>query len=157
MSKSKANDAHLYRGVSDVGDRINGGMIIPAGIEGEVTARYDGLISYDGKFQYGPSTDNTARAHQINTGTYGARCVSTSRSKMVAADFASNFGRVIGWVYVIDEARLAQFGIIAKEFIDPLYDEAEVTLILPNEDPLPQELIVKKYRVDSSGDPVDEY
>lgn len=76
---------------------------------------------------------------------------------MVAADFASNFGRVIGWVYVIDEARLAQFGIIAKEFIDPLYDEAEVTLILPNEDPLPQELIVKKYRVDSSGDPVDEY
>lgn len=147
---------YLYRGVSDFADLRNGGTIFPVGDQAEVTAKYDGGITHNGHFTRGPSTDNAARAHQLKTGQYGARCVSTSRSKAIAADYATDYGIVTGWVYVIDESRLTEFGIIAKEFVDSQYDEAEVTLIFPNTAPLPAELILRKYRVDKHADPLDE-
>ena len=47
-------------------------MIFPAGDQAEVTAKYDGGITHNGHFTYGPSIDNAARAHQLKTGQYGA-------------------------------------------------------------------------------------
>lgn len=158
----KEEPHYLYRGVCDEQHNRNKGKIIPSGSKVEVIALYDGAISANGHFTLGHSQENTARAHQISSGAYGACAVSTSRSLKEACGFAStlNMGEKVsacwGWVYVIDSHLLAVHKIAIQEFQDSLYPtELEVTLLPQTPDSLPEDLIVCRLRVDPGGLPVD--
>ncbi len=138
----------LYRGVSMEMDNKNGGRILAKGSSHAVTPRLDGKWTFDGKFNFGPSESNTARAHQIESGLYGGSGVSTSRSEKVAIDFATRKGTKRGYVYVIDEDQLEARGIATYEFSNPQHPEQhEVTLILKHSLELPEQVILKKYEV----------
>lgn len=149
----------LYRGVSKDMDEGNQGRLLPKGSELEITPLYDGNIKYDGTFTYGPTADNAARAHQIKTGLYNGRFVSTSKCERTAICFATNGYTKPGFVYVIDSTLLEKYNIIAKEFSDPLHPEhSEVSLALAIDStppgkiiPLPKEIVIDKYEVNSDG------
>ncbi|GAA5013024.1 hypothetical protein GCM10025794_01220 [Massilia kyonggiensis] len=79
----------------------------------EVVALFDGRWKADGTIVAGPTQSNTARAHQLDTGLYGGCGVSTSRLESVAIKFATGDGIEDGFVYVIDEMKLAEAGIAA--------------------------------------------
>jgi len=141
--------AKLYRGVNRELDQQNGGRLGPRGHRASVVMRYDDGIygmKHDGKFTYGASGDNAARAHHLKPGLHDECWVSFSRSLQVATRFATRDGEVPGFVYVVDEDLLARSGVIAKEFSDPQYpDEIEVSLRAADNRDLPLELIVAKH------------
>lgn len=138
----------LYRGVCKEMDAKNQGRIIASGSTSHVTAKHDGNIRRDGKFTYGPSAKNTARAQQINKGLYDASAVSTSTSEDVAKHFATSGNTEDGFVYVIDASKLADAGILSFQFPDPeCPHELEVTLVLSVQDSIPSDLILEKYEV----------
>lgn len=142
----------LYRGVNKILDEQNGGFLLPLGSVVEVTPLRDGRIHRDGRFRRVPCESNTARAHQIDTGLYGGCGVSTSRSEDRAIFFATSGRTENGFVYVIDESRLAEVNVSAYEFSDPIYPhEQEVTLIERSGGALPQSIILDKYEVDHTG------
>lgn len=140
----------LYRGVCKVMDAQNQGRILAKGSTSQVRVKHDGIIKYDGKFAYGPSTVNTARAQQINGSPYDPSAVSTSTSEDVAKRFATTGNTEDGFVYVIDASKLATVGILPLEFPDPEHPhENEVTLVLSLQDSIPPDLIIRKYEVKS--------
>lgn len=140
----------LYRGVCKVLDAQNQGRIFAKGFTHQVTAKHDGKIRRDGKFTYGPSISNTARAQQIDGSPYDPSAVSTSTSELVAKRFATSGNTEDGFVYVIDADKLARAGILSFEFPDPAHaHEMEVTLVLSLQNYIPSDLIVRKYEVQS--------
>ncbi len=140
----------LYHGVNKAMDADNQGVIRPKGSTSKVAAKYDGKIRHDGKFSYGYSEANAARAQQIDDSPYDPRAISTSSSEAIAKYFATTGNTEDGFIYVIDAERLAQEGILAFEFADPEHPhEQEVTLVLQSHDFVPPALIVKKYEVKS--------
>jgi hypothetical protein len=142
----------LYRGVDEFTDRKNGGRLVPKGTAVEVTPVFDGKWAFDGKFNFGASQNNTARAHQIDSGLYGGCGVSTTRSEEKAVFFATYNNSRDGYVYVIDEDLLRDASIDCYEFQDPEYpDEEEVTLIENAGGPLPDSIIVEKYALHANG------
>lgn len=144
----------LFRGVSKILDCKNDGLIKPSGEVKNVVALHDGTIKYNGTFTYGNSLPNTARAHQLKSGLYGAAGISTSRSEQIAIRFATSRYRQEGYIYVINEDLLQEAGIEALEFENSAYpNQKEVTLILPDsEEHLPSSLILEKYAVKSNGE-----
>jgi hypothetical protein len=142
----------LYRGVDKKTDAANGGKLVPKGKNVKVIAQYDGRWKMDGKITLGPTQSNTARAHQLETGLYGGCGVSTSCSEKVAIRFATGGGFEEGFVYVIDEAKLADANVATWEFADAAEpQEQEVTLIPLDGQALPQSILVDKYDVTSEG------
>lgn len=141
----------LYRGVCKAMDAQNQGRILAKGSTHQVTAKHDGKIRRDGKFTYGPSISNTARAQQIDGSPYDPSAVSTSTSELVAKRFATSGNTEDGFVYVIDADKLAGAGILSFEFPDPAHaHEMEVTLVLSLQNYIPADLIVRKYEVQSN-------
>ncbi len=131
-------------------DAQNQGRIIAKGSTFQVTAKHDGKIKRNGKFTYGPSANNTARAQQIDGSPYDPSAISTSTSEDVAKHFATSGNTEDGFVYVIDASKLAEAGIQSFEFPDPEHaHEKEVTLVLSLQDSIPPDLIVRKYEVQS--------
>lgn len=142
----------LYRGVNELTDQANGGRLLPKGSVLEVVPRFDGAIRYDGKFHYGASQSNTARAHHIESGLYGGCGVSTTRSEEQAIFFATFRHSQDGYVYVIDESRLSAANVSCQEFSDPEHPcEHEVTLIEQTGGALPESIVVEKYAVQANG------
>jgi hypothetical protein len=142
----------LYRGVDKRTDAANGGRLLPRSAKVEVVPLFDGRWKYDGAMIAGPSQSNTARAHQLDTGLYGGCGVSTSRSEHVAVKFATGAGIEDGFVYVIDEAKLANANVAAWEFTDAVEpQEQEVTLIPLDGKALSPLIVVEKYEVNSDG------
>lgn len=142
----------LYRGVDKKTDAANVGRLVPKGTNVEVVPKLDGRWKFDGKIIAGPTQSNTARAHQLESGLYGGCGVSTSRSEKVAIHFATGGGFEDGYVYVIDEAKLADANVTVWEFPDPAEPhELEVTLIPLDAKALPQSILVDKYEVTSEG------
>lgn len=142
----------LYRGVNKRADEENGGRLSPKGNTVEVVPLIDGKWKIDGKFKCGPCESNTARAHQIDSGLYGGCGISTSRSEEIAIRFATYDYTEEGYVYVIDEALLANTNVTSYEFGDPLNPrESEVTLMEKLGGALPDHIIVEKYAVNSKG------
>ena len=144
--------SRLYRGVSKQMDEYDNGELRPKGNKSKVTMSYeDNGFSYDGKYTYGKSEKNAARAHQVASGMHGGCFVSTSRNRKVAEFFATSDksgNRVDGYVYVIDEGKLKEFGIIALEFTDAEHpDHYEVSLRAHDNGVLPLEVILEKYEV----------
>lgn len=140
----------LYRGVSKQMDAQNHGQIIASGSTTKVVAKHDGKIRYDGKFTYGPSVDNTARAQQISGGLYDASAVSMTTSEAIARHFATSGNTEDGFIYVIDAEKLADVGIFSFQFSDSEHPhEMEVTLVLSAHDSIPTDIIIKKYEVRS--------
>ncbi len=131
-------------------DAQNQGRILAKGSTYQVTAKHDERIRHDGKFTYGPSVNNTARAQQIDGSPYDPSAISTSTSEDVARRFATSGNTEDGFVYVIDAIKLAAIGIQTVEFSDPEHaNEKEVTLVLSLHDFLPPDVIVRKYEVKS--------
>jgi hypothetical protein len=149
----------LYRGVSQEMDKLNNGCLVAKGNKVQTTAHADGETKADGTFFAGPCIDNTARAHQIKSGLYNGCGVSTTRSEEIAIYFATakfenekNVCKVDGYVYVIDESKLAEVNVSKHEFPDPLFpDEKEVTLIEHSGNSLPNNLVIQKYAVNNQG------
>lgn len=140
----------LYHGVCKARDTKNQGRITSNGSTSQVIAKHDGQIRHDGKFTYGPSANNTARAQQIDGSPYEPSAISTSTSEEVAKHFATSGNTEDGFVYVIDASKLAEAGISSFEFPDPEHPhEKEVTLVLSVQDSIPSDLIVRKYEVKS--------
>jgi hypothetical protein len=146
------NVGKLYRGVSVSVDSENGGKVLAKGTEREVTMKIgDKGVKIDGKFQIGPTVNNTARAHQLDSGMHGGCGISTTRSFEEAKKFATSGGVEDGYVYEIDENLLSEHEIEAFEFPNPEYPhEEEVTLIPKNCDELPSEVITGKQEVKSA-------
>jgi len=112
----------------------------------------DGKFKYDGTFHYGYSINNTARAHQIESGLYNGCFVSTTKSEAIAIRFATKNFTEPGWIYVIDETLLIDHNVISLEFYDPLYpDELEVSLAASNNGALPEKIIIEKFEVKPCG------
>ncbi len=142
----------LYRGVSKRKDSSLKGQLIPSGQRSEVAGRHDGRINYDGKFNYGQSENNAARAQQIETGLYGGCFISTTKDEKEAILFATCKFTEPGWVYVIDSSLFENYGVESIEFADPLYpDEKEVSIRSADCGPIPLDVVVDKYEVDSYG------
>ena len=142
----------LYRGVSKKKDSKLNGCLCPRGNQSKVTSLYDGNIRCDGTFTYGESEDNAVRAQQINTGLYNGCFVSTTKDAKRAACFATSEYSEQGWVYVLNPNLFDKYGVISKEFPDPLYpDEQEVSIRASDCGPIPKEVIVEKYEVDING------
>lgn len=140
----------LYHGVNKTMDAKNQGEIRPKGTKSKVVAKHDGKIRHDGKFTYGYSEENAARAQQIDGSPYDPRAISTSTSETIAKHFATSGNTEDGFIYVIDAERLETEGILAYEFNDPEHPhEKEVTLVLKSHSCIPAALIVKKYEVKS--------
>jgi len=139
----------LYRGVSKCDYADNNGKVLPKGSVKKVVMKYGGRgIRYDGKFTYGPSENNTARSHQIDSGMHGGCGISTTRDKIIAESFATTNGIMDGFVYVIDESKLDGLNIEKYEFSDAEnLHEKEVTLITGDCGELPSEVIIDKYEV----------
>lgn len=135
----------LYRGVSRELDSLNGGKLVPRGANSEVTLRYDRSGSHDGKFTHGPTQDNAVRAHHIKSGLYDGCFLSFTRSEDAARNFATDFGRVSGIVYVVDEGLLGTFGVVAVEFQNPQEpEEVEVSLRAADNGSLPDGIVVER-------------
>lgn len=144
--------AILYRGVNKIMDDKNGGHLIPKGKTAEVTPKLDGKWRLDGTFRHGPCESNTARAHQIESGLYDGCGISTSRSEEQAIFFATSGHIEEGFVYVIDEAQLANANVVPYEFSNSVTPhECEVTLIERSGSALSKFIIIEKYEVDSDG------
>jgi hypothetical protein len=93
----------------------NGGILLPKGSVAMVAVMHDGKARCDGKFVYGPTAENTTRAHHIESGLYGGCDVSTSRSEEKAIFFATSGHMEEGYVYVIDEGRLEAANVRAHD------------------------------------------
>lgn len=133
-------------------DINNGGRLAPRGTAVAVVPRCDGKVKHDGKFNYGHSESNTARAHQIESGLYEGCGVSTSRSEARAIFYATSGNTEDGYVYVIDESRLLQAGVTRHDFLDPeLGRDQEVTLIEKSGGVIPDFVVVEKYAVNTDG------
>lgn len=137
----------LYRGMRLVRHIASEGRIIPSGRAKEVVPRFDGTWCLDGTFTLGHSEDNAARAHHIENGKWGGCFVSTSRNREVAKYFATTdeHGRKYkGVVYHIDESLFDQFGVVSREFGDPLYpEEQEVSIRAEDGEEIPLEVVVR--------------
>lgn len=137
----------LYRGMRLERHIASNGVIMPGGSLKEVVPLADGTWCRDGKFTYGHSEDNAVRAHHIHPSKWGGCFVSTSRSKEVAHYFATSdeLGNEFdGVVYHLDEALFDQYGVVAKEFDDPLYpDELEVSIRAAHGGEIPLDVIVR--------------
>lgn len=145
-------DMKLYRGICKSDDEKNNGKVLSKGSVKAVAALADGHIKADGTFVAGPCISNTARAHQIESGLYGAAGISTSRDERVAIKFATSNYTESGYVYVIDASRLAAEDVSSLEFPDPVEPaEQEVTLILHDAEYLPSCVIIEKYEVNCEG------
>jgi len=137
----------LYRGQHLMGHEQNGGVIRPKGNSPIVVAKYDGSISFDGKFSFGPTENNAVRAHHIATGKWNGCLISTSRDYNEAHRFATN-DNCEGVIYHIDDTLFEQYRIVATEFPDPHYPgEKEVSIRTKDCGPLPPEVIVMVERV----------
>lgn len=140
--------AYLYRGVSVVMDQMNECQLRPKGNRSAVNMTYgDGVIGmmHDGKFTYGESEDNAARGHQLQSGLHNGCFLSFTRSLDMAIKFATDEHTVQGFVYVVDEERLVNYGVVAKEYPDPEYPaEMEVSLRAIDNGDLPSQIIVAK-------------
>lgn len=132
----------LYRGVSKEMDAKNQGLLRAKGSNILVIAKHDGVIRADGKFSYGPSERNTARAQQIDGSPYSPCAISTSSSENIARHFATSGNTEDGFVYVMDAEKLAEVGILLFELPDTEHPhEKEVTLVLQSLDFIPSEKI----------------
>lgn len=137
----------LYRGQNLMGHEQNNGVVRPKGNSPTVVAKFDGSFLFDGKFSFGPTENNAVRAHHIDTGKWNGCFISTSRDYDVAQRFATH-NNCEGVIYYIDDTLFDQYGIVAKEFPDPLYpNEQEVSIRAKDCGPLPPEVIVKVDRV----------
>ena len=142
----------LYRGVSVSMDEENEGRIVPKGNELAVIMKVgDKGLRADGKFQVGPTINNTARSHQLESGMHGGCAISTTRDFDRAKEFATSGGFEDGYIYEINEDFLSEYGVTVFDFIDPEYPhEKEVTLITKDCCELPSEVIVGKKAVKSA-------
>lgn len=139
----------LYRGVSEELDQENDGRLKPRGSRKEVEFRYDNSARHNGRVTYGRSEANAVEAHHTESGLYGGCFISTSRSQTMAERCARGGGSGRGWLYVIDEALLAQHGVVAHEPLVPLHPgEEEVTLRAHDGGDLPLGIVVEKRRVE---------
>jgi hypothetical protein len=139
----------LYRGVSFILDNQNKGKILPRGTKQEVTMKVgDKGLKFDGKFQFGPTKNNTARSHQLESGMHGGAGISTTRSFEQAKKFATYNGMEDGYIYEINEDLLSEHGVEKFEFFDSEYPhEHEVTLITKDGGELPSEVIMGKHEI----------
>ncbi|WP_448685289.1 hypothetical protein [Achromobacter xylosoxidans] len=138
----------LYRGESLQTHVKQGGAILPKGTDMRVNARYDGSAKHDGKFTYGGSEENAARAQQIEGGKWNTCFVSTTRCLDRARHFATTGNLDEGVIYWIDESLCAQHGVVLVEFSDPLYpEEMEVTIRAADWGEIPAAVVVSIERV----------
>jgi hypothetical protein len=134
----------LYRGQNRENHERNNGVISPKGHLAAVVPLLDGSWKFDGKFTYGTTEENAARAHQIDTGKWDGCYVSTTRDHHIAVHFATNGGTTDGVIYHIDETLFEMYGVVAKEFADSQYPgEAEVSIRAENCGPLPSAVIIR--------------
>ena len=142
----------LYRGVSKQKDLALNGQLFPNRNKSQIVPLYDGKIRYDGTFTYGESEDNAARAQQIETSLYDGCFISTTKKASLAVVFATSKFSEEGWVYILDPNLFEKYGIVSREFPDPLYPaEFEVSIRAVDCGAIPPQVIVEKYEVDSSG------
>lgn len=144
---------YLYRGISEEHYVRDEGRLIPAGKNSEILmSRADwseGVdMRRDGTFERQPSEVNTVRAHHLKSGFRGGCYVSTTKDFQMAVFFATNGGKVNGYVFVIDSSKFSSFGIEAVEFPDPRYpDENEVSIRAADNGEIPSDVIVEILRV----------
>lgn len=140
---------YLYRGVSVVLDQQNEGKLRPKGNQSEIAIRVgDPGIKVDGTWRVGKCEENTVRAHHLEITHYNGCFVSTTSCESMARKFATYYGLVEGYVYVIDEAKLTEQGVIAIERVYAENDhEQEVSLRAKDCGDLPEAIIVGKYPV----------
>ena len=139
----------LYRGVSKVDDQNHNGRLFPKGNIQKVTMKCgDKGLKFDGKFTHGPSKNNTARSHQVESGMHEGCCISTTRCKDTAEYFATSGNLEDGFVYILDEELLDKYNIIQQEFIDAENPhEHEVTLMAEGGGEITTDVILDKYEV----------
>ena len=137
----------LYRGMRLERHVAMDGRIRPIGTQTEVIPLLDGSWSLDGRMTLSLSENNAARAHHIQTGKWGGCFVSTSRSRDMAEFFATNDGagrRCEGVIYHIDESLFDEFGVVSKEFDDPLHpSQMEVSIRAADGGEIPIQVVVK--------------
>lgn len=144
---------YLYRGVCKRMDIEWEGKLRPKGNQSRISMKIgDSGLKIDGTWTVGRSEENTVRAHQLESGRHNGCLISTTRNEQRALFYATNDNKEEGFVYIIDEDRLKDYGVVAYERVykENTSDE-EVSLMAANNDELPNEIIFAKYEVKPKG------
>lgn len=139
----------LYRGVCKQYDFECGSKLRPKGTKAKVTMKLgDNGLKVDGTWKVGQSEENTVRAHQLESGRHNGCLISTTRNEQIAIHFATSGNIEEGFVYVIDEDKLEEYGVVAfeRKYFENGH-EKEVSLMASDNGDLPDEIICDKYEV----------
>jgi hypothetical protein len=136
----------LYRGVSVIDDKHNGGKLIPKGkrqhIEGQSG---DSWVQCGEGVECGSSDGNAVVAHQFDSDKSDTMYISTSRSFGVAKKFATCGNLVDGFVYILDPSKFNECGVVAYErAVGSVADEAEIAIKAQVSGPISDQVIVSK-------------
>lgn len=146
----------LYRGECLEKHKENNGEIRPKGDKPAVAPRFDGDISYDGKFRFGESEEYAVRAHQLERVELGGCWASTTRDYQRAKHHATSGNTSEGVIYTLDESLFAEFGVVVGDDVAPPYpDEAEVSIRSSDCGPIPMEVVIACEHVKPDSDWID--
>ncbi len=123
----------------------NKGKLVPKGDSFEKTFIADGSIKADGRATAGPSRQNAAYGHHIDSSIHHTSGISTSYSFQVAKHYATRTTEgkpTNGYIYRIDRYLLSKNNINEEIHPDPIYpNEKEVTLVAENNSIIPDDVI----------------
>lgn len=143
----------IYRGVSSSLDAQNGGKVLRKGARDELEVEFgdDNACFGVDALEFGRSPSNAQYLHNICSDAYPTSYVSFTASEDRARWFATNEHSEPGWVYVTDTDLLdgAGIGFRAERGERVNSHEEEVLVNLIDRQCLPEELIIKKYGVES--------
>lgn len=154
----------LYRGVCDEMDKENHSRLLPAGGRSEVLLMRDDSerlskqanapagIPRDGSITREPSEINAVRSQHIGRGLNDNCFVSFTRSYERAKRYATmdvvEGERSGGVVYVVDDARFEEHGVVAVTVPNPYFpNEEEVSVRAADCGPLPSGIVVDRIQV----------
>lgn len=134
----------LYRGESLDTHKSQHEQIRAKGASLKVAAKFDGSVSYNGKFIYDASEENAVRAQHLESAKWDTYFISTTRNWLIAKIFATSNNSRRGVIYWIHETLFKKNGVISKEFADSLYPlEREVSIRASDGGPIPEGVIFK--------------
>lgn len=142
----------LYRGVSVVDDKKNGGKLLPKGDRTQLEGQCGELWVQCGEgVECGSSEGNALVAHQYDSDKSNTAYLSATKNIEIAIWFATNGHLEDGYVYTLSVERFGEFGIMAFErSIGSVANEDEVTIRTKDLGPVPEGVIVSKQLVKSA-------
>jgi hypothetical protein len=148
---------YLYRGVNVQLDEKNKGKLRPKGCESKAVLKISNTSEKALKFDIknpwvlGNSEINSQRLHQLDVESERWAWLSFSKDKKTAIHFATSGNTEAGYVYMVDERKFGDHGVVKLEKKYPENaHESEVSIRAHDNSDLPDEIVVSKESVQCS-------